>query len=206
MRTHVRNVNSILLMMLVGPVGLEPTTVLLRVNPMWVRRRIFFHSPPFATVRFELGFTPVRSRGRLAESPRFAVNRLIGCQMGVKPADQMFEASRELPPRERDREVRPGVRLRPAILLVRVPTRSATFRTAVWSRAHIISRPHERASKEPERSVIVTANGTGEGSRRRALFADRFQLRQGWSAALRIFCAAPSRIRRSTTRRPSPGP
>ena len=92
----------------------------------------FFHSPPFATVRFELGFTPVRSRGRLAESPRFAVIRLIGCQMGVKPADQMFEASRGLPPREPDREVRPGVRLRPAILLVRVPTRSATFRAAVW--------------------------------------------------------------------------
>jgi hypothetical protein len=42
----------------------------------------------------------------------------------------MFEASRALAPRELGQEARHGLRLRPTILLVRVPTRSANSRVA----------------------------------------------------------------------------
>src|SRR5216683_8376843 len=90
------------------------------------------HSPPFATVRFELNLALAEGRGRLSASPVFALIRPIGCQMGVKRVDQMFQALRGWPPRAPGQEVRPGPRFRPAILLVLVLARSVTIGTAVW--------------------------------------------------------------------------
>src|SRR5437588_210669 len=76
---------------MVGPVGLEPTTLLNKSLSHAALARRFSHSQPFAAVRFELDIARVSSRARVSESPRFAIIRLIGCQMGVKSADEMFD-------------------------------------------------------------------------------------------------------------------
>ncbi len=94
MRTHARNSNSIILAAPGGPRGTRTHNLLIKSHSHVAPETYCSRSPPFAAVRLNLDS---RLRGVADASPSrplFAVIRLIGCQMGVKRADQMFEASR----------------------------------------------------------------------------------------------------------------